>query len=176
MSKFVFAWEFGGGLGHAARIKPLAEELQRCGHSCAPLLRDLVQTNKVLQDLPVPKLQAPIWQRRTAEQRPAPVSLGEILPSNGYLHPENLSGQIDGWLAAFQLLGAEALVGDYAPSAVLAARIAGIPSATVGLGFYMPPAAKPVPTFRTASRRNFLPTTLRHWYIGNKLLGGRTDD
>ena len=24
---FVFAWEFGGGLGHASRIKPLAQEL-----------------------------------------------------------------------------------------------------------------------------------------------------
>ena len=145
---FVFAWEFGGGLGHAARIKPLAQELLRRGHRVRLILRDLAGVAEVLKDLSVPKLQAPVFQLQTMGLLQPQVSLAEILLGNGYLQAGHLGAQIDGWLSAFECCGATAVIADYAPSAVLAARIAGLPSATVGIGFYMPPEIKPIPTFR----------------------------
>jgi hypothetical protein len=145
---FVFAWEFGGGLGHASRIKPLAQELLRRGHRVRLILRDLAGVAEVLNDLQVPKLQAPVFQLQTMGLLQPQVSLAEILLANGYLQAGHLAAQIDGWLSAFECCGATAVIGDYAPSAVLAARIAGLPSATVGIGFYMPPEIKPIPTFR----------------------------
>ena len=37
----LFAWELGGGLGHIARLKPLAEAMQRKGLSVAFAVRDV---------------------------------------------------------------------------------------------------------------------------------------
>jgi len=145
---FVFAWELGGGLGHAARIKPLAQELLRRGHRVRLILRDLAGVAEVLNDLAVPKLQAPVYQLKTMGLLQPQASLAEILLANGYLQAGHLGAQIDGWLSAFECCGATAVIGDYAPSAVLAARIAGLPTATVGIGFYMPPEIQPIPTFR----------------------------
>ena len=66
MAKFLMGWELGDGLGHAARIKPLAQELQRRGHEVLLVLRDLVQPAEILQDLQgTPRLQAPHWQHQT---------------------------------------------------------------------------------------------------------------
>ena len=48
MARFMFAWEHGGGLGHAGRLKPLALALRQRGHDCALQLRDLVQTRQLL--------------------------------------------------------------------------------------------------------------------------------
>jgi hypothetical protein len=145
---FIFAWEFGGGLGHAARIKPLAQELLRRGHQVRLILRDLAGVAELLHDLPVPKLQAPLFQLQTMGLPLPQASLAEILLANGYLQAGHLRAQIEGWLSAFRFCGATAVIGDYAPSAVLAARIAGLPCATAGIGFYMPPEVQPIPTFR----------------------------
>ncbi|CAN5229297.1 hypothetical protein BH11PSE10_BH11PSE10_00550 [soil metagenome] len=148
MATFIFCWELGGGLGHAARIKPLAQALLARGHDCRLMLRDLAGSAELLSDLPVPKLQSPVWQHQTKGLLQPQVSLAEILLGNSYLQAKHLSAQIDGWLDAFKLCGAQAVIGDYAPSAVLAARIAGLPCATMGIGFYMPPAVQPMPAFR----------------------------
>ncbi len=148
MAHFLFAWELGGGLGHAGRIKPLALEVQRRGHATTLVLRDLVQTDQVLREVPGERLQAPLWMFRTVGVPEPPVSLAEILLSNGYLQPQHLRAQVQGWLSALRLCGAQALVCDYAPTAVLAARVAGLPVATLGIGFYMPPDVQPLPPFR----------------------------
>lgn len=152
MAKFLFAWELGGGLGHAARIKPLVRELQARGHECTLMLRELVQTANVLRDLPAPRLQAPLWLHQTMGLPQPLASLPEILLGNGYLQAEHLGALVDGWLAALHISRADAVICDYAPTAVLAARAAGLPSATVGIGFYMPPAVAPIPPFRDWER------------------------
>jgi hypothetical protein len=148
MARFLFAWEHGGGLGHAGRLKPLALALRERGHACALQLRDLVQTRHLLGGLEMPLLQAPLWLHQTVGLPQPLVSLPEILQGNGYLQPDHLDALVQGWLSAFGLFGAEAVIGDYAPTAVLAARIAGLPCATLGIGFCMPPAQQPMPAFR----------------------------
>ena len=149
MAKFLMAWELGDGLGHAARIKPLAQELQRRGHEVVLVLRDLVQPAAILQDLhDVPRLQAPHWQHQTLGLPQPLASLPEILLGQGWLLAAHARALVDGWLAAIRLSGSQVLVADYAPSAVLAARIAGIRCATMGIGFYMPPDTSPLPSIR----------------------------
>lgn len=149
MAKFLMGWELGDGLGHAARIKPLAQELQRRGHETLLVLRDLVQPAEILQDLKgTPRLQAPHWQHQTRGLPQPLASLPEILLSQGWLLAAHARALVEGWLAAIRLSGSQVLVADYAPSAVLAARIAGIPCATMGIGFYMPPDTTPLPSIR----------------------------
>jgi hypothetical protein len=148
MASFLLAWEYGGGLGHAARFKPLAAMLRARGHRVTLVLRDLVLTDSLLRDTDLPRLQAPLWQHRTMGLPDTQASIAEILLASGYLRSDTLSGQVQGWRTALALTQADVLVADYAPTAVLAARIEGVPSAVVGIGFYMPPERSPMPAFR----------------------------
>lgn len=148
MANYLIGWELGGGLGHAGRLKPLAAGLQARGHGVTLWLRDLVQTERLLADVPLPRLQAPLWQHRTVGVPEPQVSLAEILLGCGYLQADHLDALVQGWLAALRLCRADAVLVDYAPTALLAARIAGLPAASIGMGFWLPPAQSPIPAFR----------------------------
>lgn len=149
MARFLMCWEFGGGLGHAGRFKPLAQELMRRGHQVDLMLRDLVHTRALLSDLGVRMLQAPMWIHQTVGVPNPTISLSEILMGNGYLTPASLAGLVAGWQGVMDLSQPDVVVADYAPTATIAARTRGLPVATVGIGFYLPPDASPLPPFRT---------------------------
>jgi UDP:flavonoid glycosyltransferase YjiC (YdhE family) len=148
MKHIHFAWELGGGLGHAARLKPLAQEALRRGHRVTMSLRDLVHTDTVLRDVQAPRFQAPIWLH-TVHGVPSPqVSVAEILLTCGYLNANTLRGLYDGWHSLLGALKPDLLVADYAPTAILAARALGIHSAAIGVAFSMPPDISPVASVR----------------------------
>ncbi|WP_161784306.1 glycosyltransferase [Aquabacterium sp. NJ1] len=149
MARFLLAWELGDGLGHASRFRPLAQGLRAHGHEVDLMLREIVHARSVLGDLGLRLLQAPFWMHQTVGGPNPTISLTEILVGNGYLQPDHLDGLVQGWLAALDLIRPDVLVADYAPTATIAARIKGIPVATVGGGFYLPPDASPLPPFRT---------------------------
>jgi UDP:flavonoid glycosyltransferase YjiC (YdhE family) len=148
MAHIHLCWELGAGLGHAGRLKSLALALLGRGHRVTLALRDLVQTRALLADLDVPKFQAPLLLHRVAGLPPEQASLAEVLLGCGYVDAGALAGLVDGWRALFGALRPDLVVGDYAPSAVLAARSLGLRCATVGIGFYMPPRGRPLPPFR----------------------------
>jgi len=148
MAHIHLSWELGGGLGHAGRLKPLAEALQARGHRVSLSLRDLVHTHQLLADLQAPKLQAPVWLHRAVGLPPEQASLAEILLTCGYLEAHAIGALVQGWRDMFDLLQPDLLVADYAPTAVLAARSLGLRSSALGIGFYMPPRDRPLPLLR----------------------------
>jgi len=148
MAHIHLAWEIGGGLGHAARLKTLARVLLARGHRVSLSLRDLGYTQRVLADLPVPRFQAPVWLHRTDGMPPNHASLAEILLAAGYLEVPGLAGLAGGWRTLFDLLEPDLVVADYAPTALLAARTLQVPTASVGIGFYSPPADSALPCLR----------------------------
>ncbi len=148
MAHIHFAWELGGGLGHAGRIKPLALEALRRGHRVTISLRDLVHTDVMLSDLDAPRMQAPIFTH-VVHGVPAPaVSLAEILLTCGYLNAQALKGLFTGWRGLLGELKPNLVVGDYAPTAMLAAHSLGIRSTGLGIGFYLPQPHQPMPFLR----------------------------
>lgn len=149
MARFLMVWEFGGGLGHAGRFKPLAQELMRRGHQVDLMLREIVHTRSLVGDLDVRILQAPFWMHETVGLPTPQISLPEILLGNGYLQPQSLTAMVAAWQAVMSLARPDVVVADYAPTATIAARIEGIPVGTVGIGFYLPPDRAPIPPFRT---------------------------
>lgn len=152
MARFLLCWEFGGGLGHAGRFKPLAQELMRRGHQVDLMLRDIVHTRALLGDLNAQGariLQAPIWLHQTVGVPNPVISLCEIVMANGYLKASSLTGLVEGWRGVMNMCQPDVIVADYAPTATIAARTLGIPVASVGIGFYVPPDASPLPPFRT---------------------------
>ena len=148
MAHIHFAWELGGGLGHAGRLKPLAQEAVRRGHRVTMSLRDLVHTNALLHDVEVPRFQAPIWLHSVHGVPSPPASLAEILLTCGYLNADALHGLVIGWQHLLGTLKPDLLVADYAPTAMLAARVLGIRSAAIGIGFFIPPDVSPMPCLR----------------------------
>lgn len=146
MSNLLVAWELGGGLGHAGRLVPLARALQQRGHTPTLCLRDLVQTAPLTRGLPT--LQAPVWLHRAMGVPEPAASLAEILLAWGYLQADALDALVRGWLATLHASGAQAMVADYAPTALLAARIAGLPALNVAMSFVLPPDAAPMPPYR----------------------------
>jgi len=147
MANIVFCWELGAALGHAGRLKALAQPLVARGHAVSFVLRDLVHTRRLLADTGIPVYQAPLWLHRVEGLPPGEASLADILLACGWLDADAMAGLVDGWRHLLRALGADVVVGDYAPAALLAARSLGIASAAVGAGFQIPPAG-PLPPLR----------------------------
>lgn len=148
MAHFLLGWELGGGLGHAGRMKLLAQELLARGHQVSLSLRDLVQPRRLLAELDLPAFQSPVWLHKTMGLPPHPASLAEILLQCGYLDADALHGLVGGWRTLLRQLRPDLLVADYAPTAILAARSLGLRSASVGIAFYSPPARRALPPLR----------------------------
>jgi UDP:flavonoid glycosyltransferase YjiC (YdhE family) len=169
MAHIHLCWELGGGLGHAGRLKMLAQALLARGHRVTMSLRDLMHTHALLADLDVPKLQAPVWLH-DAVGLPSPGNLAEILFRCGYLEPAALHGVVGGWRAMFALLQPDLVVADFAPTALLAARSMGLRTASVGNGFNTPPRGQPLPALRQAPAERLAASEARMLATANAVL------
>lgn len=145
MAHFHLAWELGGDAAHAGRLRIVAQALLARGHAVSLSVRDLVLARRLLGDLEVPLLQAPVLLNAGAQNA---ASLAEIMLGAGYQEPQALDGLLRGWRAALGLLKPEVLVAEFAPTALLAARSLDLPAAALGAAFTLPPAGQPIPNFR----------------------------
>jgi UDP:flavonoid glycosyltransferase YjiC (YdhE family) len=149
MARFLLAWEFGSGLGHAGRLAPIGQTLVDQGHQVDMAFKDIVHARTMVKDPSVRLFQSPLWLHRTVGLPQPQVSLAEILLGAGWLHPQSLEALVRGWMALIEACGSNVVVTDYAPTAILAAHILNKPTASVGIGFYVPPDEHPLPPFRT---------------------------
>jgi hypothetical protein len=160
MARILIAWEFGENWGHLSRDLPIAKGLHAAGHEVICAVADTQIGAQILQGSGVTYVQAPIVRRPLQPPRPL-VNHAEILMQGGYDQPGSLGGLIGAWLGLLDIYRPDILVIDYAPTAVLAARVRGIPALLAGTGFELPPDEAPLPTFRvweTVSRERLLRT------------------
>jgi hypothetical protein len=169
MSHIHLCWELGGGLGHAGRLKMLAQALLARGHRLTLSLRDLMATHALLADLDVLKLQAPVWLH-TAVGLPPSGNLAEIVFHCGYLEPSALRGMVAGWRDLFAVLQPDLVVADFAPTALLAARSMGLRSASVGNGFFSPPPAEALPAWQQGIEARLASSEARMLATANTVL------
>ena len=148
MARIHLAWELGNGLGHVARLKPLAVELARRGHEVSMGLRDLVATRALWLPLDLACVQAPVFLHQTVGLPRRSASLAEIALGFGYVDGDVLDALHEAWRALLGRFEAELVVADYAPTALLAARSLGLRSVAVGLSFAIPPKGVSLPAFR----------------------------
>lgn len=140
-------WELGGAYGHLGNLLPVARELQRRGHRISFVIRELTEAQRLLGDSGFPWYQAPLWTGRVAGL-PEPLSHAELLMHFGFLNPQALLGVCKAWRHLFELLQPDLLVFDYSPTGQLAARGLPAPAMSLGTGFYVPPAGRPLPPFQ----------------------------
>lgn len=147
MARYAFIWELGGAYGHLGRMIPVARELQQHGHEVVFIIRELVEAERLLGPHGFKWYQAPLWMGRVMNL-PDPLSLPELLMGVGFLDPPALLGICRAWRNLLAALQVDALLFDYAPTAVLASRGLGLPGINLANGFQVPPASRPLPPLR----------------------------
>lgn len=146
MSKLLYAWEFGANLGHVGAFLPLARALRQRGHDVRCALTQAGPAARLLVQEGFTWLQAPSCPE-TPRAGP-PLSYNDILLRFGYARNEDLLGLVVAWRELLRSSGAQAVLADHAPTAILAARTLGIPVALFCFGFIAPPRQRPLPSMR----------------------------
>lgn len=138
------AWEMGGGMGHLDRMLAVARVLRERGHELGFALRDLARSHDRIAAQGFEILQAPVWLPPLTH----PPRLGNyavVLAAAGWLSPQGLAALLQAWTALYRHWRADAVLADHAPTALLAARGAGLPRWLVGNGFQVPPCGAHFP-------------------------------
>jgi len=147
MARIAFAWEMGGEYGHISRLLTIASAFRARGHEICFILKDLSRAEAMLGAIGAPCYQAPHWVP-TISGLPDAVNAGETLIRFGYLEASGLTGICRAWRNLYELLQPDLLFCDFAPTALLAARGTGIPTAVSDTGYGIPPAHAPLPPYR----------------------------
>lgn len=144
MARIAFALELGGELGHVRSCGGLGAALGLRGHRVAFLLSDL-HSPDAIQMTPREVMRLPLGKTAVL---PRPASYAEILVGCGYRSAETLAPLAEAWRAQIAEWRPDIVVADYAPTAMLAARVLGIKCINYGMGFSVPPRVSPLPSFR----------------------------
>ncbi len=146
------AWELGGNWGHVARDLPVLQRLQAEGHDVRYAARDANTAPALAASIGIPCAAAPTG----AAPRRMPRGLAgyaAVLFADGFGDAMVLDQRLAGWMRLFAEHKTDVLLADYAPAALLGARVAGIPSVAVGSGFEIPPDTVELPSFLTDADR-----------------------
>ncbi len=146
MATILYAWEFGANLGHVGAFMPLARALRKAGHTVHWAVTQPAQVGDYLASEGFHYLPAPTISEQ-ARQGP-PLSYADILLRFGYADAKALFGLTGGWRQLMRLTGAQLVLTDHAPTAVLAARTLDLPVMMFSNGFTVPPRQNPLPNMR----------------------------
>ncbi len=145
--KILLAWELGSNFGHLVRHIPIALRLREDGHQPVFAVADTRIAETLLTPHGFRFLQAPTVHNKPQPPVP-PANYGELLLAEGFGDPVALTGRVRAWLTLFEIVQPDALLLDHAPTALLAARLAGLSRTVFGTGFEIPPERTPYPCFR----------------------------
>jgi UDP:flavonoid glycosyltransferase YjiC (YdhE family) len=146
MKTVLIAWELGAGLGHVMRVAALARRCVEQGARVAVALGDLADAHLAAWPEGVRILQAPKLSR-PLKGFAGQANYAELIYSCGYHDRALVLSLVRAWRDLFELVCPDVVATDYAPTAQLAARCAGIAQARIGTGFFAPPPVSPLPAF-----------------------------
>ena len=82
------------------------------------------------------------------EMNPSPLNFSDVLLNLGFRDARGIAGALRAWQSMFEMLAPDVLVAEYAPTALIAALLAGIRRVTVSAGFSVPVLRDPLPDLR----------------------------
>lgn len=175
MATVLLAWELGGGMGHLARLRPIAEELVRRGHRVIAALRDLSRVRDVLSSSQIDFIPAPHKTSRIGSRFDPPCTYAHILHNTGFGDEHELATLVSAWRTIFKLVKPDLMLLDHAPLAVLASRGWPARRTMIGLGFMCPPDIHPLPVLprpqRTAHPEQWARDEAAVLDVANRVLG-----
>ena len=145
-ARLFYAWEFGANFGHIGAFLPLGRALRDRGHDVQWVVTQTGPAARLLAREGFSWFQAP--HANEAPLKTPPLTYADILLRFGYASAEDLYGLVVAWRELFRLGGAELVLADHAPTAVLAARTLGLPVMLFSNGFTAPPRQRPLPNMR----------------------------
>jgi UDP-N-acetylglucosamine:LPS N-acetylglucosamine transferase len=145
--KLLLAWELGAGLGHMTSLASFTAYFTSQQCEVAYALRDVDTAKSFHKENEHKIYQAPVLGIRRAN-RGAAYDCADMLLIRDYEDLSYLKNAIDKWLDIFAEFQPDAIVTDHAPSARLAAHVAGIKSHAIGNGFSIPPITLPLQTLQ----------------------------
>ena len=140
--KTIFAWELGGGMGHATRLRPIVEHLQDRGAEVKCLA---VRHQDAARLLPCPVEPAPRLTPPARASMPRIAHLADSLIWLGWDQRPLLRSAVARWRAVLEAEKPDALVMDCAPTALLAAQGLPMRLAWLANGWSTPPDIRPIP-------------------------------
>jgi hypothetical protein len=144
--RILLAGELSRGVATANRLLPLAAALAGRGHEITLALPPPLNT-ALAASVGVPTRESPVWGLPPPPGFIA-ISYADLLQLGGYATPGSLNPLLDGWSALLTQTTPDLLISDFAPTAMLAARLAGVKQAAVGDGYSLPPPGRPMPLLR----------------------------
>ncbi|MBS0323505.1 MAG: UDP-glucuronosyltransferase [Proteobacteria bacterium] len=145
-SSVLYAWEFGANLGHIGTFLPVARALRQRGTRVHWAVAHPQQAVQLLPAEGFAWFQAPCAPE-TPREGP-PLNYADILLRFGYAHALQLLATVVPWRELIRASGAQLVLADHAPTAILAARTLDIPVMLFGGGFFAPPRRHPTPNMR----------------------------
>lgn len=148
----LLATELGNGQGHLAPIGAIITHLASRGQprvlaTHQPETAEVMGLHRYAPILPVPVGTAGV------QSVPIQASYASLLHNCGWHGAAALAGRLRAWCSLMQLSGAWAVLVDHAPTALLAARVLGLPAAAMGTGFCLPPLQSPFPAYPVVPAR-----------------------
>ena len=142
--RVLLAWELGGGRGHAYIAGWVAQALKQRGYEPILAVQQLESLQSIQPDLDgVDYLQAPVWPgiiNSGSYWSPGPaVTLGDAIAEFGLRSAPATRHMIRAWDRLLAFVKPIAVIADYAPGVLLAAR-GKIPTIAIGEGFTLPPS------------------------------------
>ena len=158
MARIVMCWELGGDLGHVARMKPLAESLHARGHAVSFIVRETIGAERLLDPVKFRWLQAPIQADPVRPGKLPTLNFTHVMYNCGFHDARALLGRLRAWRNLFDALGADVLVFDHSPTALLASLGHRARRILLGTGFGVPPMTYPLPAFLAGTDEALLKT------------------
>jgi len=157
MKKILYAWEFGGDLGHVSVVLPLAKQWRAQGTEvifAIPKFSKNIQTvEKIITENGFQSIAAPGSGDFSATNREIKNHLQLLESLSAFQNSGVVSFYLKTWLDIYHLIEPDAVVCDFALCAQLACRIAGIPAVAMDLGFFSPDSRTAIPDFIDPEQR-----------------------
>ncbi|MCB2067744.1 MAG: hypothetical protein KDE15_14015 [Erythrobacter sp.] len=141
MSRVMLAWEGGAGRGHVVTLARVARSLAGVV-ACDAALGWMTHADEIAPwcEKVFPGVRLPYDRAgRKARGAPPAATWAEWLLDCGFADGDRMAARVSWWLDTFARRQTSLLIGDYAPCALMAARIAGIRALAIGTGYAIPP-------------------------------------
>ena len=145
MGKILIGYEWGLGMGHLARMLPIARALSNRNHQVVFFLYNPSECAKIIASEPLPILPVMGMSARIPElgNPPRHNSYSDVVASISGYYPDNLFTMTLSWETIFDIYKPDLIVCDHSPTCCLAA-FGRFPVVLMGDGFTLPPAHESV--------------------------------